>query len=151
MSRTFGSLLAGAALVTLGALTANATPGPNDPNALTPRVTTSKAAGSGSARLTALVSPFATGFLVRGKGVAFVTHPATGEWCIQAKAGLNVNTIVPSVSVDFSTSAFGNDHFVQYRSGGNGCPAGSIDVLTFELTGGTLVQADTVAFTLVVP
>ncbi|MBD2772938.1 hypothetical protein [Iningainema tapete] len=98
------------------------------------------------------------GSVVRSKGVASITSPATGLFCIQPNAGINVNSIVPIVSVDWSKS-LGNDNLVQYRSSGSGCPSGNIAVLTFRYDRNNpspnpfnrFVQADGIAFTIIVP
>ncbi|MBO3462210.1 hypothetical protein G7B40_006125 [Aetokthonos hydrillicola Thurmond2011] len=96
------------------------------------------------------------GTVVRSKGVASFTSPATGLFCIRPSSGINVNNIVPIVSVEQSKS-LANDNLVQYRSNGSGCPNGNIAVATFrfnntsDASGNKFVQADGIAFTIIVP
>lgn len=151
MSSTCKQLLAAAIILAAGTAAANAAgaAGANDKDA----AAASKALGGTNAtyaRIAALINP--NGSVVRSKGVAAVTHPRTGEYCIKPNFAVSVPRLVPSVSVDWSNS-IGNGNFVQYRSSGIGCPAGYIDVLTFSFNpaNGTFAQANNTAFTIVVP
>ncbi len=101
-----------------------------------------------NARLAALIEQ--GGGVVRSKGVASVSHPSLGQFCIQPSFAVNVARIVPVVSVDWSLS-LGDASLVQYRSTGFGCPAGQISVLTFSGEDGSFDLSDLVAFTIYVP
>lgn len=108
-------------------------------------------AAIGNARIIALVA--GGGFIVRAKGVASITVPSVGQTCIKpTSTTLNVNTIVPVTTVDWSNSV-GVDNVVQYRSSGSGCPAGQIAVLTFSRASpaSNYALASNVAFTIVIP
>jgi len=103
-----------------------------------------------NARLAALIDQ--DGNVIRGKNVASVTNPGTGRYCIRPADGMNVNRIVPVVSVDYSTSSY-NESLVQYRASGKGCPDGTIAVVTFADVNldGLWGFSGTVGFTIVVP
>jgi hypothetical protein len=109
-----------------------------------------------SARLAALIDgtlgPFSNANVIRSKGVASVTRLGGGLYCIQPSVSLDVKSIVPAVSVDFSLSeGFGS--LAQYRSSGSGCPSGNIAVRTFSEgeQSGRFVPSDKIAFTIIVP
>jgi hypothetical protein len=100
-----------------------------------------------TARLAALIGP--NGQLIRSKNVATVTNPSIGITCIRPTPGMgiNVNRIVPSVTVEFSFSD-GTDVLAFYNSPEfTDCPSGQIEVLTFDFDGNL---SDRVAFTIVV-
>lgn len=82
-------------------------------------------------RMAALL--LADGTLAFKKGVASVTVPTPGEYCItpQPALGIDVTRSMPQVSIDWSNS-FGDASSVQVRSTGFGCPAGAFDVMTFS-------------------
>lgn len=104
-----------------------------------------------NARLAVVVLP--DGSVLRSKGVASVGHPSPGVYCIKPQAGtkINVNNIVPSVSVEWSNSS-GDALMAQWRSSGGGCPTpGRINIVTFNGEDGSFDADDTVAFTVVVP
>jgi hypothetical protein len=102
-----------------------------------------------NARIAAFVQ--AGGAVVRSKGIAAVTHPSTGLYCLDPKSDtIDVNRIVPSLSVDWSMS-LGDALMAEWRSAGIGCPAGWIAVLTFDGEDGTFDLSDSVSFTIVVP
>jgi len=100
------------------------------------------------ARLSVFVNN--SGQVVRSKGVAAVTRPSTGQYCIDPAATFDVAKIVPSVSVDWSTS-LGSDLSAYWRSSGGGCPAGNISVVTYVPVSGTPTLSNNVGFMLVVP
>jgi hypothetical protein len=106
---------------------------------------------SSTARLAALIDQ--GGAVVRSKGLFSITHPGVGRYCIRPRAdsGINVNQIVPTVSVDYSNSSV-PESMVQYRSVPVGCPTGTIAVLTFADINldGLYGVSDSVAFTIVV-
>jgi hypothetical protein len=97
-------------------------------------------------RLAALISN--SGMPLRSKGVASVTHPNTGTFCVQPNFAVQLNQVVPSLTPDFSLSP---DQFVfaNYASNSGSCP-NSITVLTFTISSGRLTSADE-AFTIIVP
>uniref|UniRef100_B8HWC9 Uncharacterized protein n=1 Tax=Cyanothece sp. (strain PCC 7425 / ATCC 29141) TaxID=395961 RepID=B8HWC9_CYAP4 len=123
---------------------------PNDASSKTPRAI---GGAVGSERLLAFVSPGTSFSVVRSKAVSSVTRPSTGQYCIQPSVTtIDVNKIVPVVTVDWSNSS-GDNNTVQYRSSGNGCPSGTIAILTFAFNTTTLQMelSNSVAFTLQVP
>ena len=96
-----------------------------------------------NARLAALIAN--DGSVVRSKGVASVTHPQTGVFCVRPSFSTNVNTLIPSLTPEFIHSP-DIDISVQYQSAPLVCP-GAIAVFTLRTNG---VFADE-AFTIVVP
>jgi hypothetical protein len=110
------------------------------------------------ARLVALVD--AGGAPVRTKNVAAVFRIDLGVYCIRpvASANINVNAIVPSVSVEYFYSnpalinGF-NEMTVQWASRSSGCPTGTIGVYTFadRNLDGHYSFSNEVAFSIVVP
>jgi hypothetical protein len=97
-------------------------------------------------RLAAVISN--SGQPIRSKGVASVTHPKTGVFCVQPSFAVQLNQVVPSLTPDFSLSP---DQFVfaNYASNSSSC-SNSITVLTFTISFGRLTSADE-AFTIIVP
>lgn len=112
---------------------------------VTPYITGVPAAHSANG-IAVLVSPGGT--ILRAKGILYVTHPSTGLYCIQVSGTVDVNTLVPIVGVDWSTSS-GNSLLAYYRSSGIGCPTNQIGVLTYNFSSGATVLSDAVGFTLV--
>ena len=93
----------------------------------------------------------AGGTVVRSKGITGVSHPSTGLYCVDpAGAAFNVNTAVPTLSVDWSTS-LGDALMAHWRSAGIGCPAGQFAILTFDGEDGSFDLSDSVSFTILVP
>ena len=106
-------------------------------------------AAAPNARIAAFVQ--AGGTVVRSKGVAAVTHPSAGVYCIDpATAGFAVNKAIPTLSVDWSTS-LGDALMAHWRSAGIGCPSGWFSVLTFDGEDGSFDLSDGVSFTFYVP
>ena len=102
-----------------------------------------------NARIAAFIQ--AGGTNVRSKGLAGVTHPSTGVYCLDPAAdAFNVNRAIPQMSVDWSTS-LGDALMAHWRSAGVGCPAGQFAVLTFDGEDGTFDLSDSVSFTFYVP
>jgi hypothetical protein len=102
-----------------------------------------------NARIAAVVQ--SGGAVVRSKGIAAVTHPSTGLYCIDpAPSTFDVGRAVPVLSVDWSTS-LGDALMAQWRSTGVGCPSGWFAVLTFDGEDGSFDLSDGVSFTLLVP
>ena len=94
------------------------------------------------------------GGVVRSKGLARVTRPATGRYCIYPRtdSGINASNIVPVVSVDYSNSSV-HESLVQYRSAGVHCSGNAIAVVTMADLNldGVWGFSSTVGFTIVVP
>jgi len=90
------------------------------------------------------------GSIFRTKGVAAITHPSVGLYCVRPSFVLGA--YVPVVSVDWSTS-LGDGSLVQWRSSGIGCPTGNIAILTFSNgdSSTNFAMSDLVVFTLLVP
>jgi len=92
-----------------------------------------------------------SGGVIRAKGVADVTHPDVGIYCIKPSMRMDISLVVPIVSVEWGYSsgyallAFYFD-YTQFGSGD--CPAGYLEVLTYNFGSGTPVLADSVAFTI---
>lgn len=85
----------------------------------------------------------------RGRGIAFVTNPADGTFCVRTNApGLHPGRVIPTVAVEYSLSEL-NTAAAQWRSGRPFCPAGTIEVVTFDTsTGGA---NNTTSFTVTIP
>ncbi len=135
-------------LVLGGAATGLASGRANDPEAR-PEAPTAQASAP-AARMAALVGPGGT--LVRKRGVASVTHPATGIYCFTPKANLSldVDRVVAQATVEYGRSS-GTANLVQIYASAADCPAGSVEVLTFGDTGSGFEPSDSVAFNLLVP
>lgn len=135
-------------LVVGGAATAVAGGRANDPEAL-PEAPIVQASAPG-ARVAALVGPGGT--LVRKRGVASVTNPATGTYCVAVKAStrVDVERVVAQATVEWGRSS-GSANLVQVYAGAPDCDAGAIEVLTFGDTGTGFEPSNSVAFNLMVP
>jgi hypothetical protein len=99
-----------------------------------------------SARLAALIA--LDGSVVRSKGVASVTHPQTGVFCVKPSFSANVDTLIPTLTPEWIHSHDASVS-VQYQSAPLVCP-GAIAVFTLTDNGVGWVFADE-AFTIVVP
>lgn len=85
----------------------------------------------------------------RGKGITNVTNPIDGSFCIRSNVpGLRPQRIVPIVSTEYSQSEL-NGATAQWRSGRPFCPAGTIEITTFDTATG--VPNNTTSFTVIVP
>jgi hypothetical protein len=115
-----------------------------------PAMTPVPPATAAYARLVGLISASATNFVVRGLGLKEVTHPSEGVWCIKRKSTWGISKIVPSVTVEWGHST-GLALMAFYVDGVFSCPAGNIEVRTYDFGTGTPVLSDNVAFTIVVP
>lgn len=104
-------------------------PRATDAAAAAPKATTVVTAPN--ARLAALIRP--GGAIVRQKGVASVSHPNVGVYCIQPAASTG---IVPGNSIVIVTPEFFwsriNEVTVQWASAGSGCGSGRIAVYTLS-------------------
>jgi hypothetical protein len=89
----------------------------------------------------------------RSKGVLAFTNPSTGIYCIQpTSATLNLAKIYPLVSIEWSTS-FGESlqAFWVDTSAFSDCPAGNLEVQTWDISTGTApVITSNVSFDVVV-
>ena len=99
-----------------------------------------------SAKVAAYISPFAGG-VIRAKGVADMTHPSVGIYCIKPSMKLDLTKVIPIVSVEWGESS-GDALMVFWRDGVWDCPAEYIEVMTFNFGSGAPVLEDTVAFTI---
>ncbi len=100
-----------------------------------------------NAKLAALITP--NDGVIRAKGVADVTHPDVGIYCIKPSARLDVTTIIPIVTVEWGYSS-GDSllafYYDWYQFGSGECPDGYLEVQTYNFGGGAPVLANTVAF-----
>jgi hypothetical protein len=161
------SLIVGSTLVTLAAAPAMAAgkpkPVPHDPQTPAPVTGALGGVSAPNVRLAALIGgPFAPqpSLVYRSKGVASVTHPSTGLWCVKPSFSVSLTSIIPVLTVDFSNSSGAFGEMAQYRPGTatSGCPTGTIPILTFEQdtdssssTFNQFIFSDNVAFTIIVP
>jgi len=90
---------------------------------------------------------------IRSVGVASVSHPSTGVYCIVPSVALNYGAIYPMVSVEWNGSrgnallAFWRDTSINHYD----CGLNALEVQTFDFDGGGLpVLSDNVAFDLLV-
>jgi hypothetical protein len=95
---------------------------------------------------------FGSGFNIRrAKGVAVVTNPSEGIYCIRPNVpNMALTRIVPSVSVDWTESP-DNAVTAQWASNRRSCPRGNIGIVTMNGSSGTWVDSNNVGFTVVVP
>lgn len=106
-----------------------------------------------NARLAGLFD--AGGAPVRTKGVQSIERIDTGVYCIRPapSANINVNTIIPALSVDYFYSQF-DEVQVQWASTQSGCGAGRIGIYTFlnpNINFGNYVFSNAVGFSIIVP
>jgi hypothetical protein len=100
---------------------------------------------AGTARAYGLVDATGTS-VTRSKNVVSVSTPTAGEYCITLDSGVSFASTgvvaIPDWSTD-GTSGTSITH-VEWRTSGNGCAAGQVDILTFEVTAATnLVNTQT--------
>ena len=87
--------------------------------------------------------------VMRGRRISAVTNPLDGSWCIRANVpGFHPTNVIPTVSFEHSLSET-NTAAAQWRSGRPHCPAGTLEVQTFDT--GTGNPDNTVAFTVLIP
>lgn len=87
--------------------------------------------------------------VLRGKGISAVTNPDTGIWCVRSNlAGFRPQRVVPVVSVEYSLST-ANETDAQWRSSRTVCPAGTLEIYTFNQSTG--IPDNDASFTVVVP
>lgn len=91
------------------------------------------------------------GGVIHSKGVAKVTTIATGIHCITPSIAVNLAAVTPQVSVDWNLSAgFALLAFTKDTSAFTDCPAGDLEVTTYDFNaGGTPVLSNLVAFNFV--
>jgi hypothetical protein len=95
-----------------------------------------------------IYSPSFGGILLN-KGVASVTEPSTGVFCVATTKPLGTNAL-PVVGVEWGQSS-GNSLLAYYENGTFDCAAGQIEVRTFDFNaGGAPVPSDLVAFSVFV-
>jgi hypothetical protein len=73
----------------------------------------------------------------KNAGVAGVTHPSTGVYCIAPGSGIDPTYAVASPRVDDSTNAVEIDVLPT----ANDCPSGNAEVVTFQMTFGNSAAA----------
>jgi len=113
-----------------------------------PKPTLKKIGGAQAPNARLAVFVLQGSFVARSKGVAAVTNPSVGLYCIAPSGDLNVSKIIPTVTVDWSNS-YGNSLTAYWRSSGVGCPEGQIAIVTYARS--DTVLTNDVAFTVVVP
>ncbi len=86
------------------------------------------------------------------KGVAALTNPSTGVYCIKPKrrTKIDVTRIVPALTAEWDGST-GNALMAYWIKSGAGCAAGRIAVATVNGTDGTFGISNDVAFAIIVP
>lgn len=82
-------------------------------------------------------------------GVAGLTNPGTGIFCIAPKKAISA-TVAPTVTVEWGAS-LGNNLEAFYEQAAADCPTGNIEVRTFDFSSGTATAAQNVAFIVTVP
>jgi hypothetical protein len=88
------------------------------------------AAGApGTARAYGVVSAGGVLGATRSKGLAAVTHPAVGIYCIQLATGIDSAATTLVASPDESDPATTGRSVAHVKSGGGDCPAGSLEVV----------------------
>lgn len=94
----------------------------------------------------------AGGAPVRTKGVQSIERTARGVYCIRPSSSMNVNRIIPSLTVEYSYSEV-TAATVQWAEGVHGCGSGRIGVYTFSDANhdGRYTYSNDVAFSIVVP
>ena len=94
------------------------------------------------------------GFILRNKGIASVTMPSRGVFCIKptAGSGINTDTAVVQVTVDWSRSEF-NESLVQWASEPRYCSSSQFEIHTLwdREPNAIYTQSDRVAFSIIVP
>jgi hypothetical protein len=109
----------------------------NDTTGATTKGPLTPPAGFGTkAKLALLFSPF--NGLRRSIGVASVTNPTTGVYCITPSVPLNLLGIYPKVTVEWGESA-GNAVMAFWRDTSNGaeCDTSQLEVITFDFNSTT--------------
>ncbi len=87
--------------------------------------------------------------VLRGKGISAVTNPAAGIFCVRSNlSGFRPQRVVPVVSVEYSLST-ANETDAQWRSSRTVCPAGTLEIYTFNQSTG--IPDNDASFTVVVP
>lgn len=91
------------------------------------------------------------GFIAdRSKNVSDFQHPSTGIYCIQPSIAVDFNNDTPQTGVEWDwSSGFGLWAFWQDVADFSDCPAGYLEVKTYDLESGAAVQSDNVAFDMV--
>jgi hypothetical protein len=106
------------------------------------------AATAGKQTLALIYSPIYAGSLL-SVGVASVTNPNTGIFCVAPKKPIYAGN-APSVSVEWGSSLGSSiEAFLEY--GQNDCPSGNIEVRTFDFSSGTATASENVAFIVTSP
>lgn len=104
------------------------------------------------ARLAVFQSAFAFGGTVRSKNVTAVNRIATGVYCVVPAIEVDLAGIYPQLTPEWTLSS-GNSGLAYWRNTATSstCPAGNIEVRTFDFNaGGPAAASDKVAWVLVV-
>lgn len=78
-----------------------------------------------------------------------MTNPGTGIFCVAPKRPIYAKN-APSVTVEWGAS-IGSNIEAFYEQAGVDCPAGNIEVPTFDFSSGTATAAQNVAFIVTSP
>ena len=99
-----------------------------------------------NARLAVLIdgnNPTGTFTVIRKKGVAMVTNPLDGVFCIKpSNAKVNVGRIVPNVTTEWHYTKTVGYTQALWDSAGASCPAGTIEVNAITSDAGQTSQND---------
>jgi len=106
------------------------------------------AATAGKQTIALIYSPL-YGAALLSVGIAGVTNPGTGIFCVAPKKAIYAKN-VPSVAVEWGSS-LGSSIEAFYEQGGSDCPAGNIEVRTFDFSSGTATASQNVAFSVSAP
>jgi hypothetical protein len=110
------------------------------------------AADAGTVRLAGLIRN--DGAVLRNKGIASVTKPARGVFCIKptAASGITPSNAIVQLTVDWSRTQF-NEALAQWADIPQRCHASQIEVRTLLDTqpNGFFTQSDAVSFSIIVP
>ena len=95
---------------------------------------------------------YSRGFLAaRSKNVSAFSNPSTGIYCITPSVSLNLAKIYPMVSIEWGSSS-GSALLAYWRdtNSSTNCPAGALEVQTFDFNSGTVEASGNVAFDLII-
>ncbi|MBQ0943000.1 hypothetical protein KAK07_06610 [Ideonella sp. 4Y16] len=91
------------------------------------------------------------GGVIHSKGIAAVSTPSTGIHCITPSIAVDLTKVTPQVTVDWNlSSGFALLAYTKDTSAFTDCPAGDLEVTTYDFNaGGTPVLSNVVAFNFV--
>jgi hypothetical protein len=87
----------------------------------------------------------------RYKNVSAFSNPSTGIYCITPSVSLNLAKIYPMVSIEWGAST-GSALLAYWRdtNSSTNCPAGALEVQTYDFNSGTIEASGNVAFDLII-